>query len=317
MRRALVALCLALAACGGSGAEVPALSEGADEAARADVIFAYPEGPLVAQGALHVAEMGADRIWRADLAGAPLSPWPLPGCGPTALAPYGAGFVALCHLSGELAVLDLAGAELRRIGPEAGVAIRNPNDAASDLRGGVYFSDPGVFHRPRQPIGRLVWLDPQGRLHEVARSLNYPNGVYVVEDAGKRWLYASEHFSRRILRYPINDNGTLGPMSVWAAIPEQGPPARFSYDQAGPDGLERAADGTWYVAIYGEGRVLRLNEQGEVTGEVQTPFQYVTNLAIEPDGTLAIVGPSLHDRPPYTGAMQRSQPADFNRPRPQ
>jgi sugar lactone lactonase YvrE len=197
--------------------------------------------------------------------------------------------------------VDARGAELRRIGPLAGVSIRNPNDGASDLRGGVYFSDPGDFYRPRQPAGRVVWLDPQGRLHEVARGLNYPNGVYVTEEGGQRFAYVSEHFSRRILRYPIREDGALGAMSVWAQIPQQGSEARFAYDQAGPDGLERAPDGTWYVAVYGEGRVLRLDGQGRVTGQAETPFQFVTNVTVLPGGEIAIVGPYVHDRPPYRG----------------
>ncbi|MBU6408320.1 MAG: SMP-30/gluconolactonase/LRE family protein [Alphaproteobacteria bacterium] len=266
--------------------------------------LSYPEGPLLTEGFLMVSEMGADRVsfipldWRVS--SARTFAFSLPGCGPTALAPYGEGFVVLCHLSGDLAVVDAEGTEQRRIGAFDGVALRNPNDGASDLHGGVYFSDPGDFYRPRQPVGRVVWLDPQGRLHPVASGLNYPNGVYVVEEDGQRLAYVSEHFSRRVLRYPINEDGSFGPMTVWAVIPEQGAGARFTYDQAGPDGLERAANGAWYVAIYGEGRVVRLDAEGRITGQIETPFQYVTNVAAAPDG-LYVVGPFIHDRGPFQG----------------
>ena len=272
---------------------------------QAPYVFSYPEGPLIVGDVVRVAEMGAGQVSALPLArpwatAALEDAWSIANCGPTALAPYGDGFVVLCHLSGDIAVVDADGAERRRIGTFDGVALRNPNDGASDLRGGVYFSDPGDFYRPRQPVGRVVWLDPNGRLHAVASGLNYPNGVYVVEEDGRRFAYVSEHFSRRILRYPINEDGSFGAMSVWAVIPEQSPGARFTYDQAGPDGLERGPDGHWYVAIYGEGRVLRLNAEGAITGEVQTPFQYVTNVATTETGAY-IVGPYIHDRAPFQG----------------
>ena len=272
---------------------------------QAPSIFSYPEGPLIVGDVVRVAEMGAGQVSALPLArpwatAALEDAWSIADCGPTALAPYGDGFVVLCHLSGDLAVVDRNGQEQRRIGTFDGVALRNPNDGASDLRGGVYFSDPGDFYRPRQPVGRVVWLDPNGRLHAVASGLNYPNGVYVVEEDGRRFAYVSEHFSRRILRYPISEDGSFGAMSVWAVIPEQSPGARFTYDQAGPDGLERGPDGHWYVAIYGEGRVLRLNAEGAITGEVQTPFQYVTNVATTETGVY-IVGPYVHDRAPFQG----------------
>jgi sugar lactone lactonase YvrE len=267
--------------------------------------FSYPEGPLIVGDVARVAEMGAGQVSALPLARPWTTTvledaWSIPNCGPTALSPYGDGFVVLCHLSGDLAVVDADGAEQRRIGTFDGVSLRNPNDGASDLRGGVYFSDPGDFYRPRQPVGRVVWLDPNGRLHAVASGLNYPNGVYVVEDDGRRFAYVSEHFSRRILRYPINEDGSFGAMSVWVVIPEQSSGARFTYDQAGPDGLERGPDGHWCVAIYGEGRVLRLNAEGSITGEIETPFQYVTNVATTETGVY-VVGPFVHDRAPFQG----------------
>lgn len=285
-----------------------------DPVVQAPYGFSYPEGPLLAEGLLMVAEMGADRVsvipldWEAPRARR--FAFSYPECGPTALAPYDDGFVVLCHLSGDLAVIDRDGQEQRRIGAFDGVALRNPNDGASDLRGGVYFSDPGDFYRPRQPVGRVVWLDPNGRLHAVASRLGYPNGVSVVEEGGRRFAYVSEHFSRRILRYPVNEDGSLGPMAVWASIPEQVPAARFSYDQAGPDGLERAPDGSWYVAIYGEGRVLRFNATGVITGELATPFQYVTNVATAETGVY-IVGSYIHDRPPFPGGAMFAPYAAF------
>ncbi len=314
MRRLLAALAV-LAGCAAPQAPNPPTQAPFDwTQALEAAVLSYPEGAFTDGERLYVAEMGADQVRVFAFDGGDAAPWRLPACGPTALAPFDDGYVVLCHLSGDLAVVDASGTLQRRIGPADGVAIRNPNDGASDLHGGVYFSDPGDFYRPRQPVGRVVWLDPQGRLHEVARGLNYPNGVYVVAEGGQRFAYVSEHFARRILRYPIQADGRFGPMTVWASIPPQGQGARFAYDQAGPDGLERAADGTWHVAIYGEGRVLHLSAQGRVIGEFATPFQFVTNVTVISDGRLAIVGPYVHDRPPFRGGAVVARPAQFAAP---
>lgn len=322
MRKVVLALGLFVAACGGKAESLPAAPPqavghvtpaAAAALANPPEFYSYPEGPLFRDGRLMIAEMGADRVrvWTLTDTSPIPSAWTLPACGPTALAPYGEGYVVLCHLAGALAVVDANGQELRRIGPEAGVPIRNPNDGASDLAGGVYFSDPGDFYRPRQPVGRVVWLDPQGRLHEVARGLNYPNGVYVVEEGGTRFAYVSEHFSRRVLRYRIADDGTFADRTVWATFPLPTAAGAFTYDQAGPDGLERAPNGDWFVAIYGEGRVMRLNAGGEIVGQIDTPFQYVTNMVVLPEGQIVIVGPAIHDRPPFRGGLMVVRPADF------
>ncbi len=319
MRRpsgSLVAL-LALAACSNAAPASlpPAAGPDAARVEQAPVSLSYPEGPLIVGDALRIAEMGADRVSALPLARPWKEPagsdaWRIPGCGPTAVAAYGEGFVALCHLAGDLAVLNPQGQLLRRIANSGGVALRNPNDGASDLRGGAYFSDPGDFYRPAQPVGRVVWLDPQGLLHVVASGLNYPNGVFVTEEQGRRFAYVSEHFSRRVLRFPITADGALGAATVWAEIPEQPPLARFAYDQAGPDGLERAPDGSWYVAVYGEGRVLRLSAEGRVMGQLDVPFQYVTNVATTPEG-LFVVGPYIHDEPPFRGGALYAPYAAF------
>lgn len=304
MGRALLAAALALAA-GCAAAQ--------DQAAQPNVRTlseaAYPEGPLVVGERVLVAEMGADRIRAHPLAG-PRSPpqtfFAESGCGPTALAPYGEGFVVLCHLSGDLAIVGAAGGPvLRRFGSGQGVALRNPNDATADGRGGVYFSDPGPFSRRRQPQGQIVRLTPDGRLVQAAAGLSYPNGVFF--DRADNALYVSEHLARRVLRFPVLADGALGPaqtvldLGPFGARPEG---ARFApYDHAGPDGLERLADGSWALAIYGEGRVLRLRPDWTIAEEIPTPFAFVTNVAEAAPMRLIIVGAHDNQAPPFPGAV--------------
>lgn len=264
----------------------------------------YPEGPLWREGALYYAEMGADRISvvregrRSDF-------FRRPGCGPTALAPYGEGFLILCHIEGVIVAVDEA-ARVRFVKDrdDAGNAFRDPNDCHADGRGGVYFSDPGLFSRQTRAHGALVHIDAAGRVRRIAEALWYPNGVFV--DVGRRQLYLSETFRRRVLRYDLGEDGGAGPPAIFfdlAAAPPQTRYARASRE-AGPDGLEMAPNGELFVAIYGEGRVLRVDRDGRYRGALETAMQYVTNIAFRPDGAAWITGAFENETPPFPGEVR-------------
>lgn len=261
----------------------------------------YPEGPLYAQGRLYVAEMAADTVYRFE--NREKRPFfAQAGCGPTAIAPFGGGFVVLCHLGGALTVADAQGRPLRRItGGVNGPEFQDPNDCSADDRGGVYFSDPGVFSTSAPPTGRLWRLDAAGTAQIVASGLHYPNGVFF--DAPRRRLLVSEHLARRVLAFPVRSDGSLGKAVVLADIDALAG-RTGSYREAGPDGLEIGPDGVLYVALYGEGRVLRLTADGRLLGEISTPFAYVTNIAFAASGKRGVlVGAYVNDRAPFPGAV--------------
>ncbi len=266
----------------------------------------YPEGPIWADSRLYVAEMGASRI--SAIEGTRRRTfWSERGCGPTALAPYRDGWLVLCHMRGQAVALDAARRVSARIGQdEAGGVFRDPNDAAADGAGGVYFSDPGEFSRDTIPEGALVHLDAAGVARRVAFGLWYPNGVWV--DRARRQLYVSETFRRRVLRYSILEGGALGPMEVFAELDALAP-AQTRYEdpfrESGPDGLEIGPDGDLYVAIYGEGRVLRIAPDGAYRGQIETETRFVTNVTFDPQGRLIAVGMFNIMAPPWPGEVRR------------
>jgi gluconolactonase len=198
-------------------------------------------------------------------------------------------------------LVDGQGRPQRRLQTDsAGAAFDDPNDAAADDRGGVYFSDPGVFDADAPATGEVFRLDAQGGVRRVAAGLRYPNGVFF--DAARQRLLVSEHLARRVLAYPVLADGTLGEGQVLAVMP---PPAKqAAYREAGPDGLEIGPDGALYVALYGEGRVLRLSPEGRLMGEIATPFAFVTNVAFDAaSGRGVVVGAYVNDRAPFPGAV--------------
>lgn len=297
--RALASFALALGLAGCAHAQ----QDGPGGAVLAEA--AYPEGPLWRDGRLYVAEMGADRIRVFDDPGAGTI-WPTPeGCGPTAIAPYGEGFVVLCHRSARLAVLDGDGRVLRMIEESAeGAPFQNPNDASSDDRGGVYFTDPGPFTRDVGPRGAVYRLDAQGRVERLIEGLWYANGVFF--EAGARRLYVSDMFRHRVLRYAVGEDGALSalaPIDVGlAAAPwPAGAPA---YTEWGPDGLEIGPDGDLYVAIYGQGRVLRVSADGALAVALTAPTQFLTNIAFDGQGRAYTTGAFDNVEWPFRGEVR-------------
>jgi len=270
-----------------------------------DQAASYPEGPLYTDQGLLVAEMGADTVYlHRDGAKRPF--FRQAQCGPTAIAPYGAGYLVLCHLSREVVTIDRSGAPLRRLRAAAdGSAFQDPNDCSADDRGGVYFSDPGLFSSLAPATGAIYRLDERGAVQRVAAGLRYPNGVHV-DRAGRR-LLVSEHLARRVLSFPIRPDGSLGEPALFADL-DAVTAKRGAYREAGPDGLEITPSGEVVVAIYGEGRLLRFNRSGELLGELATPFAYVTNVAFQRNGEGVAVGAVDNVAPPFLGAVVSISP---------
>jgi gluconolactonase len=261
----------------------------------------YPEGPLWQGERLYFAEMGADRVTLYER-GETRSFFSQRGCGPTAIAPYGEGFLILCHRRGRVVAVDAQGRETRRWTHDAqGNALRDPNDVSADGRGGVYFSDPGVFDQDAPAEGAVLYLNAAGELTRVAGPLHYPNGVHVAGEA----VYVSEHLRRRVLRFAIAADGRLGEARVFADLTAFGSSRyRSPYSQSGPDGLEVGPDGALHVAVYGEGCVLRFSPAGALLSETQVGPRYVTNVAFRANGAMAVTGVFQNTRAPYRGEVR-------------
>lgn len=279
MRAALAALAL-LAACAGAS---PSAADG-------DAIQAsYPEGPLYVGDTLYYAEMGADRVSVIAPGAERRTFFEQRNCGPTALAPYGDGFLILCHVGARVMAVNANGQPLRSWeADDSGEALMDPNDAYADGRGGVYFSDPGLFSRRTEPHGKVMHLSADGRLRAVARTLWYPNGVFV--DAANDRLYVSEHMMGRVLRFPIAPDGNVGAPETFVALRSLARTDKYPrepYPETGPDGLEIGPDGDVWLAVYGEGRILRLTPEGRLRGILELPARYSTNISFGPDGSAA------------------------------
>jgi sugar lactone lactonase YvrE len=260
----------------------------------------YPEGVLWVGDDLYFAEMGRDRVMVLE-GGRTRVFWKRRGCGPTAIARYGASnFVVLCHRSREVVEVTPLGEAVSSFQKDdSGTAFQNPNDATSDGAGGVFVSDSGTFRTNAPASGAIYHLDESGQIRQVAKGLRYANGVHFA----KGGLFVSEHLARRVLRFPVNrDVGViLGTPEVIFEFP-RAPTIRYA--EAGPDGLELDRDGVLWVALYGESRLSAIDLARDRVGYLSVSMPFVTTVAFGPSGELAVAGPFENSVEPFPGEVQ-------------
>lgn len=139
-----------------------------------------------------------------------------------------------------------------------GKELRAPNDLSLDVaHNGFYFTDPGGSD-DKKPIGTVHYVDGKGLTHLCAEGLAFPNGIVLTPD-GKR-LLVGESKKNRILEYPVESPGKLGPMKVLCDLPAK---AGEQIDNQ-PDGMCLDAEGNLYVAHYGMRQVQVVNPEGKI-----------------------------------------------------
>lgn len=170
-----------------------------------------------------------------------------------------------------------------------GAPLLGPNDLTLDpASGGFYFTDPGSSGRDN-PVGGVHFVDREGKTHLVAAGLAYPNGIVLTTD-GKRLLVAeSQH--NRVLEFPVLAPGKVGPMRVFADLP-QNESGKWQDNQ--PDGMCLDDAGNLYVAHYGMNQVQVLSPKGQLLRSYTTGNRLTSNVAF---------GGPKHDQLFVTGAI--------------
>jgi gluconolactonase len=159
---------------------------------------------------------------------------------------------AVLHVSADGKVLGKASDKC------ADKPLRAPNDLSLDVaHGGFYFTDPGGSD-DKKLIGTVHYVDGRGVTHLCAEGLAFPNGIVLTPD-GKR-LLVGESKKNRILEYPVEAPGKLGPMKVLCDLPAKG---EGQIDNQ-PDGMCLDAAGNLYVAHYGMRQVQVVSPDGKV-----------------------------------------------------
>ena len=224
-----------------------------------------PEGPLYVDGNLYYVGWISNTLTRWDGKIATVLN-NAAGCGHNGLAltKRKTFLIACTNDPGAILETDMNGKQLRRwdTDSQGGKFAGGINDIVVTANGGAFATIFGVFaERPAAVMGRILYLAPGGQQwREVARDLNYANGIGVSPD--QKTLYVSETVGNCILKFSINADGTLSHRSNFALLSTL---TKNSSDSPwlGPDSMKIDGMGNIYVAQWAGGRILKISPAGK------------------------------------------------------
>ena len=190
-----------------------------------------------------------------------------PGCGHNGLAltKHRTFMLACTNDPGAILELDMRGKQLRRwdVDSAGGKLVGGINDVVVTANDGVYATVFGPFvGQPSAVIGRILYLAPGAQQWvQVADDLNYANGVGVAPD--QKTLYVSEMVGNTILKFHVNDDGTLSQRENFALLSLLVSNKVNSW-WIGPDSMKIDSKGNLYVAQWSGGKVLKLSPEGKL-----------------------------------------------------
>jgi gluconolactonase len=254
----------------------------------------YPESPCWSprDSCLYYVEWSGDRLCALREGRISLVYSAAPGAGPCALAQEQDGSLWVCLYS-SLQVIHITpqGELLECIDRYQDQAFKGPNDIVLDGRGGFYFTDSGDYGddwTSGKPAGAVYYRAPNGELVRVASGLCFPNGIAL--DAERRNLFVNEHRQNRTWRYSIQPDGGLDPGMVFANLDDECLLDKEFCYELGPDGMEFDQQGLLWIAHYGGGKLIALNEDAERGPVIRLPHgRKPTNLDFRyPGGTMFV-----------------------------
>jgi sugar lactone lactonase YvrE len=137
----------------------------------------------------------------------------------------------------------------------ADLTVGGTNDMIVDARGRAYVGSFGydVFGRAPKAPGNLVLVDGRRAPRVVAEELAFPNGMAITSDGT---LVVAESAGGLLTAFDVEDDGSLSGRRLWAEIPGR------------PDGITIDIEDAIWVALPREGRCVRVERGGALTGTV-------------------------------------------------
>ena len=206
--------------CFAIGAMLVATAAWADETLIVSNVLG-PEGPLYIDGNLYYVGWVSNTLSKWDGKTTTVLNH-TPGCGHNGLAlTKRKTFLLACtEEHGAILELDMTGKQLRRWDADkdgkpfdGGI-----NDIVVTANGGAYATVFGPYKDlPTSVAGKILYLAPGSeKWVEVAGDLNYANGIGVSPD--QKTLYVSETVGNCMLKFKINDDGSLSNRSNFALL---------------------------------------------------------------------------------------------------
>jgi gluconolactonase len=244
-----------------------------------------PEGPLYVDGNLYYVGWVSNTLskWDGKTSTVLNS---LAGCSHNGLAltQHRTFLLACTDNHGAILELDLTGKLLHRWdSDDKGNAFEGGiNDVIVTANGSAYatvFGPPEDL--PTAVAGKILYLAPNSQKWiEVARDLNYANGVGISPD--QKTLYVSETVGNCILKFSVNGDGSLKGRSNFALLNLLTPNKANSW-WLGPDSMKIDRQGNLYVAQWFGGQILKISPTGKLLHSFAIAAgQGTTNVAFGP-----------------------------------
>ncbi len=225
-----------------------------------------PEGPLYIDGNLYYVGWVSHTLSKWDGKTTTVLNH-TPGCGHNGLAltKQKTFLVACTEEHGAILELDMTGKQLRRWDADkngkpfdGGI-----NDIVVTANGGAYATVFGPYaDLPTSVVGKILYLAPGSeKWVEVAAELNYANGIGVSPD--QKTLYVSETVGNCILKFKINEDGSLSNRSNFALLNLLTKNKVESW-WLGPDSMKVDSKGNIYVAQWFGGKILKISPDGKL-----------------------------------------------------
>jgi gluconolactonase len=251
--------------CFAVGAMLAAVAADADETVIVRDVLG-PEGPLYVDGNLYYVGWVSNTLSKWDGKTSTVLNH-TPGCGHNGLAltKQKTFLLACTEEHGAIMELDLTGKQLRRWEADkngkpfdGGI-----NDIVVTANGAAYATVFGPYKEvPTAVAGKILYLAPGSeQWAEVADGLNYANGIGVSPD--QKTLYVSETVGNCMLKFTINDDGSLSNRSNFALLNLLVKDKNKSW-WLGPDSMKIDSKGNIYVAQWFGGKILKLSPDGKL-----------------------------------------------------
>ena len=227
-----------------------------------------PEGPLFLDGNLYYVGWVSNTLSKWDGKTSTVLNH-TEGCGHNGLAlTKRKTFLLACTDDpGAILELDMNGKQLRRWDADnSGKKFDGGiNDIVVTANGRAYATVFGPYADPPTPtsvVGKIVYLAPGSeKWLEVANDLNYANGIGISPD--QKTLYVSETVGNCILKFTINDDGSLSHRSNFALLTLLTKNKNDSW-WLGPDSMKIDNKGNIYVAQWFGGKILKISRDGKL-----------------------------------------------------
>jgi len=259
--------------------------------------LAFPECARWHDGRWWIVDMHTARVLSYDAAFAdgPIVELQLEGDPPGSEArSAGIGFLP----DGRLLAVSSLDATVRRREADGSVVVHAAlrdvtrgwcNDMLVDPRGRAYVGSYGADFRAGEKAAPvcLAFVEVDGRARPVGEPLWFPNGMALTPDGGT--LIVAESLDERMTAFTVASDGSLSDRRDWAKLPAD----------VRPDGITLDAHGAVWIASFGTGECIRVEEGGTITDRVVVPdrLPFACGLGGPGGHTLLICAANTHATP--------------------